>query len=108
MLGFPVGVNWWGILPENWTSIILRRKRGKTHEVKGCLFHSVRENDGNLNWKFRDFEFTVKFFPQNCHKKCSVHNRGNKTASKNSDNNLLTIINEIMYNFSLSADLEAK
>ena len=89
-------------------SSVKGEKRGKTHEVTGLLFHSVQEIDGNLNWKFRDFEFTVKFFPQNCHKKCSVHNRGNKTASKNSDNNLLTIINEIMYNFSLSADLEAK
>ena len=71
-------------------------KRGKTHEVKGHLFHSVQEIDGNLIWKFRDFEFTIRFFPQNCHKKCYVHNRGNKTASKNSDNNLMTAINEIM------------
>ena len=89
-------------------SLVWGEKRGKTHEVTGLSFHSVQEIDGNLNWKFRDFEFTVKFFLQNCHKKYYVHNRGNKTASKNSDNNLLTTINEIMYSFSLSADLESK
>ena len=54
---------------------------------------------------FRDFEFIVKFFTHITRKVMYIK-EAIRQLQKNSDSNLLTTVNEIMYNFSLLADLE--
>ena len=56
---------------------------------------------------FRDFEFTVKLFTH-ITKKVMYIIEEIRQLQKNSDSNLLTAINEIMYNFPLLAELETR